>query len=139
MKALYELDKNKSEEIHFTVGEALSCVVSGASSSAARDPLHPPIDDIDEDQEGRDDGKGKTAQQKEDKQQPSSASTSVGPPVMTPVLDKLFSLLQSGSNVSRGSAAIWLLSLLQHSSGSRELRNKLPLIQAHFSRLLSGI
>lgn len=140
------MDKNKSEEIHFTVGEALSCVASGSESSAAKDPLHPSIDDI-EDEEEKKENKGKQGQQGSDAstadQKPVHRVPELRdvefPEVMVTMLAKLFSLLQSGSNVSRASAAIWLLSLLQHSSTHRELRPKLPLVQAHFSHLLSGI
>ena len=141
LNALYALDKTKSEEIHFTVGEALSCVASGAVSAAAKDPLHPEIDDsLVDDDEDKQPAKA-TAQKPEDaktKQQPQAEQAAEYPEVMADVLTKLFSLLQSGSNLSRNAAAIWLLSLLQHSPTHPELRSKLPLIQAHFSRLLAG-
>lgn len=157
LNALYGLDKTKSEEIHFSVGEALSCVASGAASAAAKDPLHPEIDDpLDDDDDHHDVSKKREAEKKaqQQQQQKDAEGDDKGkqkqkadvpapvevpyPEVMAGMLTKLFSLVQSGANLSRNAAAIWLLSLLQHSSTHPELRSKLALIQAYFSRLLAG-
>jgi hypothetical protein len=139
LNALYALDKTKSEEIHFSVGEALSCVASGAASSAAKDPLHPEIDDPLDDDDDHDVKKGANAKKAEGQQPAVPAPQDVPhPEVMSAMLTKLFSLVQSGANLSRNAAAIWLLSLLQHSSTHPELRSKLAAIQAYFSRLLAG-
>lgn len=155
LNALYGLDKTKSEEIHFSVGEALSCVASGAASAAAKDPLHPEIDDpLDDDDDHHDVSKKRAAEKKAQQQQQQNEAEGDDkgkqkpdvpapvevpyPEVMAGMLAKLFSLVQSGANLSRNAAAIWLLSLLQHSSTHPELRSKLALIQAYFSRLLAG-
>lgn len=154
LNALYGLDKTKSEEIHFSVGEALSCVASGAASAAAKDPLHPEIDDpLDDDDDHHDVSKKRAAEKKAQQQQQQNEAEGDDkgkqkpdvpapvevpyPEVMAGMLAKLFSLVQSGANLSRNAAAIWLLSLLQHSSTHPELRSKLALIQAYFSRLLA--
>lgn len=110
IEALFSTAKCKSEEIHFTVGEALSCIGSGWKSGALTDlimdtnSIHPDF--------------------------------SPSPEIMQVILKKLFEEYLP-KDTYRSAVAIWILSLVTHSGKDSVIQSSLSSIQKNLSFLLS--
>jgi proteasome component ECM29 len=107
---LYSVGKLKNEEVHFTVGEALSCIGAGWESTAAKDVYLDNSFPVAAEQNTQD--------------------------TMKNILAQVLSVHLSKPG-TRAAASIWLLSLVKFSGRHVSIQSKLPLIQTVFSYLLS--
>jgi proteasome component ECM29 len=120
LEAIYSTNKVKQEELHFTVGDALSCIGAGWLSSASADSLLPASMAF------------------------SSITTSlkeqdVSTDRVEPILNKLMESFILGDRAdARAAAAIWLLCLLKSAgSTSLSIKKQLKRIQTAFTHLLA--
>lgn len=111
--SLESVSKNKSEEIHFTVGESLSIIGYGWLSSCSLNPYL----DLETDQKA---------------QNSDCFSNEVLEQIMKKVIKKHIS-----HPASRPGASIWLLSLVKYAGNHEYIQKNLQTIQMIFSSLLS--
>lgn len=119
LDVFYSTSKLKQEEVHFTIGDALSCVGVGWSSTASADPLIPSTAPV---------------AFRVDRSSKVDAVDNV-----EPILDKLMGSFILGDRADgRAAAAIWLLCILKSAgSASPAIKRQLKKIQAAFSHLLA--
>lgn len=110
LEALFSTAKQKNEEIHFTVGEALSCLGSGWKSGASVDPIFDTNVEL-----------------------PSIFPSSE---IMQDILKTIFGEYLPKDRF-RSPVAIWILSLVTHSGKDKVIQSSLPFIQKNLSFLLS--
>jgi proteasome component ECM29 len=114
LEGFYSTVKIKQEEVHFTIGEALSCVCGGWASDSAVDQLLATF-------------AGKT---RSDEPEPE-------PNAMAIVLTKLLEgYLLSDRADTRMASSIWLLCLLKNAGKHVAIQKELSRIQYAFSQLL---
>eukprot|EP01119_Soliformovum_irregulare_P015728 TRINITY_DN4466_c0_g1_i1.p1 TRINITY_DN4466_c0_g1~~TRINITY_DN4466_c0_g1_i1.p1 ORF type:complete len:1775 (+),score=639.94 TRINITY_DN4466_c0_g1_i1:70-5394(+) len=111
LDGLYSTGINKNEEIHFTVGEALSCVGGGWNSDAAYDPVMDAHLSVEQ-----------------------RAAKSKGS--MEAILNVIFTKHITNMR-NRAAACVWLLSIVKNNSKDPSVLSQLPKIQSVFSFMLS--
>eukprot|EP01114_Cavostelium_apophysatum_P005403 TRINITY_DN1633_c0_g5_i1.p1 TRINITY_DN1633_c0_g5~~TRINITY_DN1633_c0_g5_i1.p1 ORF type:complete len:992 (-),score=360.72 TRINITY_DN1633_c0_g5_i1:43-3018(-) len=109
LKSLFSVGTNASEEVHFTVGEALSCVGLGWRSKAAADPT------VDEEM--------------------MEYSQEEAPLLSELLLELMKTHLPNPK--TRSASAVWLLSIVKYCGKHSVVQAELPTIQQLFSFLLS--